>query len=45
MNVVLNGSLGQNGMPRFPDLDENEAEGVRHYIRSLVPRSGEGRAP
>jgi quinohemoprotein ethanol dehydrogenase len=40
MNVVMGGQMLQNGMPRFADLTELEAEGVRHYIRSEVP-SGE----
>ncbi|UCF20612.1 MAG: PQQ-dependent dehydrogenase, methanol/ethanol family [Gemmatimonadota bacterium] len=39
LNVVLNGSLRGNGMPRFPDLSESEVEGIRHYVRSLVADS------
>ncbi len=39
LNVVLNGSLRENGMPGFPDLTESEAEGIRHYIRGLVAGS------
>ncbi len=39
LNVVLNGSLRENGMPRFPDLSESEAEAIRHYVRSLAAGS------
>ena len=39
MEVVMNGGLLENGMPRFASLSEIEAEGVRHYIRSRVPSS------
>lgn len=38
--IVLGGSLLQNGMPRFPDLTSTEVEGIRHYIRSQVPQRG-----
>ncbi len=32
-NVVRNGALLGNGMPKFPDLTNEELESIRHYIR------------
>jgi quinohemoprotein ethanol dehydrogenase len=43
--VVLRGALRANGMSRFPTLTPDEAENIRHYVRSMVPKVGEGFAP
>lgn len=37
MEVLLGGGLLQNGMPRFSDFTELQADALRHYIRSQVP--------
>jgi quinohemoprotein ethanol dehydrogenase len=40
-DVVLRGALRANGMSRFPTLTPDEAENIRHYVRSMVPTAGE----
>lgn len=42
LDVVLRGSRQDKGMPGFPNLDEAGALAVQHYVRSLVPKVGQG---
>jgi quinohemoprotein ethanol dehydrogenase len=44
-DVVLRGLLRANGMSRFPSLTPDEAENLRHYVRSMVPTAREGFVP
>jgi len=42
LDVVLRGSRQDKGMPGFPNLDEAGALAVQHYVRSLIPKVGQG---
>jgi quinohemoprotein ethanol dehydrogenase len=40
--VVLRGALRATGMSRFPTLTPDEAESIRHYVRSMARAAGTG---
>jgi quinohemoprotein ethanol dehydrogenase len=37
--IVRGGSLESRGMPKFPELSDEDLEGLRHYIRSWARRA------